>query len=153
MSRCLADLTFPLFPTFSDTNGEATREMLSRCRSMASVSAVSLLTDSHFHDIHRGQDKAVAFLWMLLTEHDRFQAIARGILEGHDGLKVGEVYAYVRQRRDDSVVRHYLSLEYPHLPMSLQQIIAASLPQMGYVARGPKGRKRFYRTWSSHRGD
>ncbi len=79
-----------------------------------------------------GERRAFSIVWFLYLR--KFQS-----LEEHDGLTVGEVYAYVRQRRDDPVVRHYLSLEHPHLPVSLQQIIAVSLPQMGYVARGPKG--------------
>jgi glyoxylase-like metal-dependent hydrolase (beta-lactamase superfamily II) len=140
------DLTFPLFPTFPDTNGKETREMLYRCKAMASAGAVRLLTDGHLQQVTRGQDEVVAFLGTLLAEHDHFQTILREVLEEHDGLTVAEVYACVCQRHDDPVVQHYLSLEYPHLPMSLQQIIAVSLPQMGYEARGPNRKKRFYRS-------
>jgi glyoxylase-like metal-dependent hydrolase (beta-lactamase superfamily II) len=140
-----ADMTLPIFPTFPDTNGKATREVLGRCHAMASAGAVSLLTEGHFHErIIRGQDEVVAFLGTILTEHDRFQDILREILEDHDGLTVGEVYAFVCQRHDDPVVRHYLALEYPHHPITLQQVIAVSLPQMGYIAQGPRGKKRFF---------
>jgi len=139
-------LTFPMFPTFPDTNGKLTREMLQRCYEMASAGAVSLLINSHFLSpaVYRGQDEAVPFLGTLLTEHDRFQVVLREILEDHDGLTVGEVYAYVCQRHDDPVVRHYLSMEYPDHPMSLQQIITVNLTEMGYAAQGPKGKQRFY---------
>jgi hypothetical protein len=82
----------------------------------------------------------------LLTEHEHFQAILKEITEEHEGLTVGQVYSYIRQRHEDPVVQHYLSLEYPYLPMSLQQIIAVSLVQMGYETKGPRRRKRFYRT-------
>ena len=135
-----ADLTFPMFPTFPDTNGKLTREMLQRCHDMASAGAVSLLINSHFLSpaVYRGQDEVVPFLRTLLTEHDRFQVVLREILEDHDGLTVGEVYSYVCERRDDPVVRHYLSMEYPDHPMSLQQIITVNLTQMGYTGRGPK---------------
>jgi glyoxylase-like metal-dependent hydrolase (beta-lactamase superfamily II) len=140
-----ADLTFPLFPTFPDTNGALTRTMLQKCKAVASAGVVSILADSHFPRVYRGRDEACEYLDSIVTEHDAFQAVLKQILAEHDGVSVGEVYGYVRQRIDDSTVRHYLSLEYPHLPMSLQQIIAVSLSQMGYLARGPKGKKRFFR--------
>jgi hypothetical protein len=95
----------------------------------------------------------VAFLGTILTEHDRFQDILREILEDHDGLTVGEVYAFVCQRHDDPVVRHYLALEYPHHPITLQQVIAVSLPQMGYIAQGPRGKKRFFGPASTSYGE
>ncbi len=69
----------------------------------------------------------------------------RAILEERDGLTVGQVYTHVRQRHEDPVVQHYLSLEFPSSPMSLQQIIAVSLLQMGYEAKGPRRKQRFYR--------
>ncbi len=149
------DLTFPLFPTFPDTNGKLTREMLQRCHDMAAAGAVSLLINSHFLSpaVYWGQDEAVPFLETLLTEHDRFQVVLREILEDHDGLAVGEVYSYVCQRHDDPVVRHYLSMEYPDHPMSLQQIITVNLTQMGYAAQGPKGKQRFYRPASTKEDD
>ncbi|HLO30521.1 MAG TPA: hypothetical protein VK249_15350, partial [Anaerolineales bacterium] len=142
-----ADLTFPMFPTFPDTNGKLTREMLQRCYDMASAGVISLLINSHFLSpaIYRRQEEAVPFLGTLLTEHDRFQAVLREILEDHDGLTVGEVYSYVCQRHSDPVVWHYLSMEYPDHPMSLQQIITVNLTQMGYVPQGPKRKQRFYR--------
>jgi hypothetical protein len=59
-------------------------------------------------------------------------------------LTVGQTYAEVQQRRRDPVVQHYLSLEFPYLPMALQQIIAVSLLEMGYKAEGPQDH-RFYR--------
>jgi hypothetical protein len=40
---------------------------------------------------------------------------------------------------------HYLSLEFPYLPMSLQQIIVVSLLEMGYTTSGRRGRHRFQR--------
>ena len=146
-----ADLTFPMFPTFPDTNGKLTREMLQRCHDMASAGAVSLLINSHFLSpaVYRGQDEAVQFLGTLLVEHDRFQIVLGEILAEHDGLTVGEVYSYLCQRRDDPVVRHYRSMEYPDHPMSLQQIITVNLAQMGSVARGPKRKQRFYRPTST----
>lgn len=146
------DLTFPLFPTFPASNEKVTRDMLHRCETMTSVSAVSLLTDGHHQQVYKGQDEIRAFLITLLAEHDRFQIVLKDIIEEHDGLTIGEVYAYVLQRQNDPVVRHYLSLEYPYLPMALQQIIAVSLSQMGYAIQGPKRKKRFYRSASVTRG-
>jgi glyoxylase-like metal-dependent hydrolase (beta-lactamase superfamily II) len=140
-----ADLTFPLFPTFPDSNGSVTQEMLRKCRAMASAGAMRLLTDGHHHQVYQCQEEVVAFLGTLITEQEHFQAVLREILEEHEGLTVGQVYARVRQRHDDPVVQHYLSLEFPHLPMPLQQIIAVSLLQMGYEAKGPRRKKRFYR--------
>jgi hypothetical protein len=87
----------------------------------------------------------MAFLETLITEQEHFQAVLREILEEHEGLTVGQVYTHVRQRHGDPVVQHYLSLEFPSVPMPLQQIIAVSLLQMGYEAKGPRRKKRFYR--------
>jgi glyoxylase-like metal-dependent hydrolase (beta-lactamase superfamily II) len=140
-----ADLTFALFPTFPDSNGPVIREMLRKCQAMAYAGAVRLLTDGHHHQVYRGQEEVVAFLGTLVTEQEHFQAVLTEILEEHNALTVGQIYAYVRQRRDDPVVQHYLSLEFPHTPIALQNVIIVSLLQMGYEARGPRRKKRFYR--------
>ena len=71
--------------------------------------------------------------------------VLRQILQEHDGLTVEQIYASVRQRRDDPAVQHYLSLEFPHTPIALQNVIIVSLLQIGYQARGPRRKKRFYR--------
>jgi len=140
-----ADLTFALFPTFPDSDGQVIGETLRKCQAMARAGAVRLLTDGHHHQVYRGQQEVVAFLETLLTEQEQFQAVLRQILEEHDGLTVGQIYASVRERRDDPVVEHYLSLEFPHTPIVLQNVIIVSLLQMGYEARGPRRKKRFYR--------
>jgi glyoxylase-like metal-dependent hydrolase (beta-lactamase superfamily II) len=144
-----ADLTLPLFPTFPSSNGAVIRAMLERCQAMASAGAIQLLTDGHHHMVYRGQEEATAFLGTLLFEHKHFQAVLRDILEAHDGLTVSQIYAQIQQRRSDPVVQHYLSLEFPYLPMALQQIIAVSLPEMGYKAEGPRGNQRFHRQATS----
>src|SRR5215217_7296883 len=140
-----ADLTLPLFPTFPSSNGTVIREMLRKCHAMASAGAIRLLTDGHHHMVYRGQEEAVAFLGTLLFEHKHFQTVLRDILEAHVGLTVGELYAQLQRRHGDPVVQHYLSLEFPYLPMALQQIIAVSLLEMGFKAEGPRGSQRFYR--------
>jgi glyoxylase-like metal-dependent hydrolase (beta-lactamase superfamily II) len=140
-----ADLTFPFFPTFPASNGSVTQEMLRKCRAMASASAIRLLTDGHHHQVYQGQEEVMAFLGTLITEQEHFQAVLREILDEHEGLTINQVYSHVRQRHSDPVVQHYLSLEFPHLPMPLQQIIAVSLLQMGYEAKGPQRKQRFYR--------
>jgi glyoxylase-like metal-dependent hydrolase (beta-lactamase superfamily II) len=140
-----ADLTLPLFPTFPSSNGAVIRATLERCQAMASAGAIRLMTDGHHHMVYRGREEAVAFLGTLLFEHKHFQAVLRDILETHDGLTVGELYAQLQQRHGHPVVQHYLSLEFPYFPMALQQIIAVSLPEMGYKAEGPRGSQRFYR--------
>lgn len=139
------DLTLPLFPTFPDSDGTATREMLLKCKAMASSGAVSLLIDGHHHQVYREKEEEVTkFLETLLIEQEHFQALLRKIIEEHDGLTVAQVYEYIRQLHDDLVVQHYLSLEFPYLPISLQQIIAVSLVQMEYKTKGPRRKKRFY---------
>jgi glyoxylase-like metal-dependent hydrolase (beta-lactamase superfamily II) len=140
-----ADLTLPLFPTFPSSDGAVIRATLERCRAMASAGAIRVLTDGHHHMVYRGQEEADAFVGTMLFEHKHFQAVLRDILEAHDGLTVGELYAHLQRRHGDPVVQHYLSLEFPYLPMALQQIIAVSLPEMGYKAEGPRGNQRFYR--------
>lgn len=139
------DLTFPLFPTFSDSNGMVTAEKLRKCEAMACSGALSLLIDGHHHKVYRDKEDMTEFLATLLSEQEHFQAVLREIIEEHDGLTVGQVYAYIRQSHDDPAIQHYQSLEFSHLPMSLQQIIAVSLIQMGYETKGPRRKKRFYR--------
>jgi len=119
--------------------------LLCKCQAMASEGTVRLLTDGHHQQVYRGQEAVVTFLGTLTTEQEHLQDVLKEILEEHDGLTVGQVYADVRLRNNDPVVQHYLSLEFPCLPMPLQQIIAVSLLQMGYEAKGPRRKKRFYR--------
>ncbi len=142
-----ADLAFPMFPTFPDTNGKQTREMLQRCYEMATAGVVNLLINSHTLSpaVYHGKEEAVSFLGTIIDEHDRFQGVLREILEEQDGLTVSEVYSSLQQRQSDPAVRHYLLMEYPDHPMSLQQIITVNLVQMGYEAHGHKGKQRFYR--------
>lgn len=138
------DLTFPLFPTFPNSNGAVTREILYKCLAMASADGIRLIIDGHHHQVYHGKQEVIKFLDTLLKEHDHFQAVLLKILEERDGLTVAEVYSQVRELQKDPIIRHYLSLEYPHLPMPLQQIIAVSLVQIGYEMRGPRRKKRFY---------
>lgn len=140
-----ADLTLPFFPPFPSSNGPVTREMLGRCEAMTGAGVVRLLVDGHHHTVYRGRDEAVAFLGTLLTEHNHVQAIVRDILDTHDGLTIDELYALVKQHDEDPIVHHYLSLEFPYFPMALQQILAVSVLEMGYEARGPHRKQRFYR--------
>jgi len=140
-----ADLTFAPFPTLPDSDAQVIRQTLSKCQAMARAGAVRLLTDGHHHQVYRGQQEVVAFLETLLTEQEHVQAVLRQILEEHDGLTVEQIYASVRQRRGDPAVQHYLSLESPHTPFTLQDIIIVSLLQMGYEAHGPRRKQRFYR--------
>ncbi len=113
---------------------------------MASSGSLSLLIDGHHPQPYRGKQEITEFLSKLLIDQEHFQAVLREIIEEHEGLTVGQIYEYVRQRRDDLVIQYYLSIEYPYLPMALQQIIAVSLIQMGYESKGPKRKKRFYRS-------
>ncbi len=119
--------------------------MLLKCQVMASAGAIRMLTDGHHQQVYRGRQAVLAFLETLITEQEHFQAVLREILDEHEGLTIGQAYTYVRQRQSDPVVQHYLSLEFPSLPMPLQQIIAVSLLQMGYVAKGARRKQRFYR--------
>jgi glyoxylase-like metal-dependent hydrolase (beta-lactamase superfamily II) len=59
----MADLAFPMFPTFPDTNGERTREMLQRCDEMAAAGVVNLLINSHSLSpvVYQGQVEASSF--------------------------------------------------------------------------------------------
>jgi hypothetical protein len=148
-----ADLTFPLFPTFPSSDGARTRAVLEKCCSIANSGAVQLLTDAHHHIAYRGRDDVVAFLRTLIFDHDHFQFVLRNILETRDGLTVAQIHATLTRRLGDPVVQHYLSLESPYLPMSLQQIIVVSLLEMGYTTSGPPGRHRFHRPTVNASGD
>jgi glyoxylase-like metal-dependent hydrolase (beta-lactamase superfamily II) len=140
-----ADETFAPFPTLPDSDGQVIRESLRKCQAMARAGAVRVLTDGHHHQVYQGQQEIDDFLETLLTDQQHFQTVLRQILEEHDGLTVEQIYASVRERCDDPGVQHYLSLESPHTPFTLQEIIIVTLLQMGYEARGPRRKKRFYR--------
>ncbi|MBE9507055.1 MAG: MBL fold metallo-hydrolase, partial [Chloroflexi bacterium] len=139
-----ADLTFALFPTWPDSDGRTIRRALRKCMAMARAGDVQLLTDGHHHHVYRGRDEIVTFLETLLSDHELFRDVLDEILEEQDGLTVPQVYARLRERREP-VVRKYLDLEFPHTPPSLQAVIAMCLLDMGYEAKGPWRRKRFYR--------
>ena len=141
-----ADETFAPFPTSPESNGQVIRETLRKCQAMARAGAVRVLTDGHHHQVYRGQQEIDDFLQTLLTDQEQFQTVLRQILEEHDGLTVVQIYTFVRQRRDDPGVQHYLALESPHTPFTLQEIIIVTLLQMGYQARGPRRKQRFYRS-------
>jgi hypothetical protein len=79
------------------------------------------------------------------SDHEHFQRVLSDIFAAHDGLTVGQIYAYVQQYQDDPVVQKFLALEFPHTPPALQNVIVTSLLQMGYQVRGPRRKKRFYR--------
>ena len=139
------DLTLPLFPTFPISDGKVIREMLHKCEAMASLGNLSLLIDGHHPQAYRGREEIAEFLSKLLMDQEHFQTVLSEIIVEHEGLTVGQIYEYVRERRDDPVIQYYLSIEYPYLPMALQQIIAVSLVQMGYESKGRRRKKRFYR--------
>lgn len=140
-----ADETFAPFPTSPDSDGQVIRETLSKCQAMARAGAVRVLTDGHHHQVYRGKQEIDDFLETLLTDQEQFQTVLKQILEEHDGLTVEQIYAAARERRDDPGVQHYLSLESPHTPFTLQDIIIVTLLQMGYEARGSRRKQRFYR--------
>lgn len=146
------DATFPLFPTFPDSDGRLVRATLRKCEAMTRAGAVRLLTDGHHGQVFRGEGEICALIDTLLAEQARFEAVLAEILDGADGLTVGQVYARVRDRRADPAVAHFLDLEFPHTPIELQSVIALTLRDMGYEARGPHGRKRFYRPASMRAG-
>lgn len=139
------DLTLPLFPTFPASNGAVTREMVRKCKDIVASGVVSFLIDGHHNEVYDDREVMLQFLETLLDEHEHFQMVLKKIIRDHQGLTVAEVYSYVYQLKEhDSIIKHYLRLEYPRLPMALQQIIAVSLLQLGFEVRGPKRNKRFY---------
>jgi glyoxylase-like metal-dependent hydrolase (beta-lactamase superfamily II) len=140
-----ADMTFPLFPTWPDGDGARVRNMLHRCLAIVQAGDVAILTDSHHHQIYRGGSDISTFLETILSDHERFREILAAILQEQDGLTVGEVYARLKERPPEQVVEKYLDIEFPHSPPSLQNVMASSLLEMGYKARGPRRHKRFYR--------
>ena len=144
-----ADVTFAPFPTLPESNEQVICETLRKCQAIARAGAVRVLTDGHHHQVYRGQQAIISFLETLLTEQEQFQTVLKQILEEYDGLTVEQIYACIQQRRGDPAVQHYLSLESPHTPFTLQDIIIVSLLQMGYEARGPRRKKRFYRPVST----
>lgn len=139
-----ADMTFPLFPTWPDSDGALVRNMLHRCMAMVQAGAVALLTDSHHHQVYRGRRDITVFLETILVDHECFREILAEILQEQDGLTVGEIYAHLNRHHREPVVEKYLASEFPHSPPSLQNVIVASLLEMGYEAQGPRRHKQFY---------
>lgn len=137
------DLTFPLFPTWPDSDEARTRQMLQRCLALAQTGHVRLLTDGHNHTSYRGDD-VTWLLQTLLDDHDRFRDLLAGVLVQRQGLTVGQIYDALRHNGSHPVVDKYVALEFPRTPPPLQNVILATLLQMGCVAEGPQGQKRFY---------
>ena len=140
----LGDSTFPLFPTWENSDKDRILDCLEKSLSMVKSGSVDVLADGHSDRCYVTRDDMEALLETTIADHLRYEEILRDVFEKEDGLTPGEVYERFREY-DEPVVEKYLGLEFPHSPPSLQNVMVTTLLQMGYEARGERRHKRFYR--------
>lgn len=143
---CLGDLTFPLFPTWSNSDGHRIVDCLGKALSMTRAGLVDLLADGHGGRCLRSREEIEHLLETTMADHLRFEEILTEILEKEDGLTPGEIYDRFKLRSDSPVVGRYLELEFPRTPASLQNVMVTTLLQMGCEPRGRRRHKRFFRS-------
>jgi len=142
---CAGDITFPLFPTFHDSSRDRILECLRKGLAMARNGSVEILADGHGDRCYRGGAEVEGLLDGVIADHLAYEQILREIFVASDGLTPHEVYRAFTTFTDRPVVNRYLSLEFPHTPPSLQNVMVTTLLQLGFHARGPNRHKRFYR--------
>jgi glyoxylase-like metal-dependent hydrolase (beta-lactamase superfamily II) len=150
---CMGDVTFPLFPTWADSDKSRIMDCLRLGLSLTRADMVTLLADGHGDRCYRGSVEIEQLLDTVLSDHQAFAQILDEMLDQAveqgpgtaDGLTPAELYQAFRARRDHPVVAKYLALEFPRTPASLQNIIVTTLLQKGYPTRGPRRHQRFYR--------
>jgi hypothetical protein len=94
---------------------------------------------------YRGAREVEHLLAGLINDHRDYEKILFEIFEGSDGLTAAEVYEAFTRIRGRPVVNRYLSIEFPHTPPSLQNVIVFTLLQLGFQAQGVRRHMRFYR--------
>lgn len=104
----MGDATFPLIPTWPDSNSAILHEAQRKCIAMANAGQVSLLTDGHHHQVYRGQDEIASFLTTILSDHEQFRGVLDEILREEEGLSISEIYARLRGRPEPVI-----QLEHP----------------------------------------
>jgi len=146
---CMGDVTFPIFPTWADSDRNRILACLRLALAMTRSGEVSVLADGHGGRCYRGRAEIEPLLESILADHESFERVLTETLAQTDGLTPAEVYARFCDRVEEPVVGRYRALEFPRTPVSLQNVIVTTLLQLGYDARGPRRHKRFYRTSSS----
>lgn len=142
---CAGDITFPLFPTFRDSSRDQILDCLTKCLRMTRDGFVEIMADGHGDRCYLGSAEVEDLLGRVIADHLAYEETLRDILAGRDGLTPAEIYEAFSGFAERPVVNRYLSLEFPHTPPSLQNVMVTTLLQLGFDARGPKGHKRFYR--------
>jgi glyoxylase-like metal-dependent hydrolase (beta-lactamase superfamily II) len=142
---CMGDVTFPLFPTWADSNSDRIIECLRKCLAMVEAGEVAFLADGHGDRCYQGRAQIQQLLETVLADHMAFETVLKEIFEAADGLTPAEIYRAFLRFRDRPVVGKYLALEFPHTPVSLQNAMVTTLLQLGYQARGERRRMRFFR--------
>jgi glyoxylase-like metal-dependent hydrolase (beta-lactamase superfamily II) len=142
---CVGDLTFPLYPTWADSNAQRITDYLRRILEMAKSGDVTLLADGHGDRCYAGAEHVSQLVETVLSDHSAYVGILKEIFRDADGLTPCELYEAFQTFTDRPVVARYLALEFPHTPASLQNVMVTTLLQLGYQARGERRRQRFYR--------
>lgn len=142
---CMGDVSFPLFPTFPDGDREKILDCLHKSLAMVQNGSVRLLADGHSDRCYRDPVDVERVLDALIGDHQAFVQILHEIFETSDGLTPEEVYRDFKAFGNRPVVGRYLAVEFPHTPVSLQNVMVTTLVQLGFDARGPYRHKRFYR--------
>jgi hypothetical protein len=139
----VADLTMELYPTWTDCDMMAIRNAQTRVLRMIRNGAVDSLTDSHTHQIYGTPKAAEEFVRDVLESHLQFQDAMVRILQETPGMKVGQIYRYLKTLSQNAAVKKHLDLEFPKMPPALQTLICTSLRQSGCSTSGEWGRKQF----------
>ena len=142
---CMGDVTFTLFPTFRDSCRDPILGCLQKSLAMTRNGSVEMLADGHGDRCYRGAREVEQLLAGLINDHRDYEKILFEIFETSDGLTPAEVYEAFKGFSGRPVVNRYLSIEFPHTPPSLQNVIVFTLLQLGFQAHGARRHMRFYR--------
>ena len=104
---------------------------------------VRLLTEGHSHTSYR-DGAIVRLLETVLADHECFRALLAQKLTAEEGLTICKIYEALSEEHH-LVIAKYRTLEFPHTPPPLQNVILALLLQMGSAVLGADGKKRFYK--------
>jgi glyoxylase-like metal-dependent hydrolase (beta-lactamase superfamily II) len=140
----LGDLTFPLFPTWDNSDKEKILECLGKSLSMVKSGVVDILTDGHSHQYFTTKQDIEVFLTTIITDHIKYEEIIDDIFKEGEKKTPSEVYNAFK-KYDSPVVRKYLEFEFPHTPASLQNVMVTTMLQKGYGFIGKRRHKYFFR--------
>ena len=139
----LADETFLFFNCWPDSSRERIERTLELSLQMARKGHVETLITGHEHEVFTGA-KIESHLTTLLSDYRTFRQIVLDIVRDHStGVTVNRIYALLRKRKDEPVLKKYFAMEFPRMPPMLRIVITSLLLSEGCPYQGPRGRVRF----------